>query len=132
MDTPLLNGQDLKELKPPIESSEPSDSLQHNGHEDKNGGRKSPIKSPRKSSIKSPTKGRKSPIKRLTPALVSTDSTKPDLLTTKKDKSGGRAFESNIGPGNAGSASSSHISTKHNVKSDRASTGQWWKVRDHQ
>ena len=127
--TLLHNGQDHKKYKSQVENSAPSDSLQHNGHEDKNGGKKSPIKSPRKGLIKSPTKGYKSPIKRRTPAEANADSTKTELLTTKKDKNGGRAIESNIRSGNAGSASSSHISTKHNIKTDRASTGQWWKVR---
>jgi hypothetical protein len=146
VDTLLPNGQHIKEYEPCQDNSAPSDSIQHNGHEGKNGGRKSPLKSPRKGPIKSPTKGYKSPTKRLAPAEASTDSTKPELLTTKKDKSGGRAIETNIRSGNAGSASSSHISAKHNVKSDRAdsshistkpnvksdkqaSTGQWWKVR---
>ena len=93
---------------------------------------KSPTKSPRRSPIKSRAKGYKSPIKGLKNLDSSVETNRPSIVTSKKDKNGGRAYDSDIRTGALSGASNSQYSpSKHIQGVEKSWTAQSWRVREY-
>ena len=92
----------------------------------------SPTKSPSKNAIKFLPNGRKSPTK--SPVKLDTNSetsSRGQIITSRRDRSGGRVLESNLNAGGYSSNTHQNQNTKQNTSyTEKSWSSQSWRVRN--
>ena len=91
----------------------------------------SPTKSPSKNAIKFLPNGRKSPTKSPVKLDTNSETSRGQIITSRRDRSGGRVLESNLNAGGYSSNTHQNQNIKQNTSyTEKSWSSQSWRVRN--